>query len=237
MIHGLDLFSGIGGLTVALSPWVQPVAYCESDRYAQSVLLSRISNRQLPVAPIWDDVTSLTSAMLPSGSVDIIYGGFPCQDVSTMGPKKGLEGERSGLFYEIVRLAADLQPTFIFLENVAKGFRKIEPKVFESLQGIGYTARAIEMSARSVGANQERLRWFCLAHRNGKVLRLSTGRRQRAIREKEAGIFSPSWWTTEPRISGVAYGLPNRMDRHRALGNAVVPLQAREAFKRLMGIE
>jgi len=86
-MNGLDLFSGIGGLTIALSEWVNPIAYCENDRYAQSVLLSRMSEGLLPVAPIWDDVTTLNASMLPtelrkggeegSTSVDIIYGGFP----------------------------------------------------------------------------------------------------------------------------------------------------------------
>lgn len=236
MLNGLDLFSGIGGLSVALSPWVIPRAYCEKEPYAQAVLLSRMRDGSIPWAPIWDDVRSLSERMV-GPEIDIIYGGFPCQDISTLGTKKGLEGERSGLFYEITRLASDLNPTFIFLENVSKGFRKVEPQVFEALEKIGYTARAIEISAFSVGANQERVRWFCLAHRNSEIIRVSAGRWERKGRPKETGIFSPAWWTTEPGIPGMAYGVPYRVDRHRAMGNAVVPLQAREAFKRLMGLE
>lgn len=114
MLNGLDLFSGIGGLTLALAPWVRPVAYCENDAYAQSVLLSRQACGDLPVAPIWDDVRTLTK--MPA--VDIIYGGFPCQDISCAGLGAGLEGERSGLFFEVMRLVTEINPIFVFLENV-----------------------------------------------------------------------------------------------------------------------
>src|SRR5690606_10421534 len=116
MLRGLDLFSGIGGLTLALAPWVRPVAYCENDRYATAVLLSRMRTGDLPCAPIWDDVRTLRGDMLPS--VDIIYGGFPCQDISCAGRGAGLAGGRSGLFFEIARLARELRPRFVFLENV-----------------------------------------------------------------------------------------------------------------------
>lgn len=116
MINGLDLFSGIGGITIGLSEWVRPVAYCEIDPYCQSVLISRMLEGTLPTAPIWDDVKTLQGADLPE--IDIICGGFPCQDISVAGHGKGLEGERSGLFFEIVRLAKEVKPTFLFLENV-----------------------------------------------------------------------------------------------------------------------
>jgi hypothetical protein len=97
-VNGLDLFSGIGGITLALSPWVRPVAYCENDRYAQAILLSRQASGDLPIAPIWDDIRTLTYSILPVVKIDIIYGGFPCQDISVAGLGAGLEGKRSGLF-------------------------------------------------------------------------------------------------------------------------------------------
>ena len=84
MLNGLDLFSGIGGLTVALKRWVEPVAYCEIDQYAQGVLLSRMASGELPVAPIWDDIRTFSDKEL-SAEVEIIYGGFPCQDISVAG--------------------------------------------------------------------------------------------------------------------------------------------------------
>ena len=72
---GLDLFSGVAGLSVALRPWVRTIAYCEIDRYCQGVLLSRMRSGDIDRAPIWDDVKSLKGETL--GPVDIIFGGFP----------------------------------------------------------------------------------------------------------------------------------------------------------------
>lgn len=83
-ISGLDLFSGIGGITLALSEWVRPIAYCEIDKYAQAVLISRMSDGLLPAAPICTDVRKLDGRAF-RGLVDIIYGGFPCQDLSVAG--------------------------------------------------------------------------------------------------------------------------------------------------------
>ena len=127
MLNGLDLFSGIGGISIALSPWVRTIAYCEQDRYAQSVLLSRMSEGKLHRAPIWDDVQTLTGEMLPT--IDIIFGGFPCQDISVAGRGEGLGGERSGLFYEIIRLTKETRTPFVFLENVpairTRGLREV----------------------------------------------------------------------------------------------------------------
>lgn len=110
-MYGLDLFSGIGGLTKSLEGYVIPLAYCEIDAYARGVLLSRMHTRDIPLAPIWDDVSTLRGAMLPR--VDIIYGGFPCQDISVAGRGEGLGGKRSGLFFEIVRLVKEKKTSFL----------------------------------------------------------------------------------------------------------------------------
>ena len=164
-LYGLDLFSGIGGISIALEDWVEPVAYCERERFSQGVLLSRMSEGLLHRAPIWNDVTTLTGAMLPQ--VDIIFGGFPCQDISVAGAGKGLEGERSGLFREIVRLALETKAPFIFLENVptirTRGLRQ----VVGTLAQVGYDCRWTCISASDVGANHKRERWFLLAYSHG----------------------------------------------------------------------
>lgn len=162
MLNGLDLFSGIGGITLALSEWVRPVAYCENDRHAQAVLLSRMYSGDLPIAPIWDDVCTLRGNMLPP--VDIIYGGFPCQDISAAGSRGGLEGERSGLFFEIMRLVDELRPPFLFLENVAAiNVRGLDRVVGEITQR-RYNARWLLLSAAEMGAPHLRNRWWLLAH-------------------------------------------------------------------------
>lgn len=160
-MNGLDLFSGIGGLTLALSPWVRPIAYCEIEPYARAVLLSRMEAGDLPSAPIWDDVRTLRGDDLPV--VDIIYGGFPCQDVSLAGARAGLDGERTGLFREAVRLVRECKPKFVFLENVP-GIRRFVHTVRGELEALGYDCRDGFLSAGEVGANHIRNRWWILAH-------------------------------------------------------------------------
>src|SRR5258708_30745208 len=165
VLNGLDLFSGIGGITKALEGYVRPVAYCEIDPYARGVLLSRMASGDLPDVPIWDDVSSLRGTMLPR--VDIIYGGFPCQDISVAGRGAGLEGKRSGLFFEVVRLAQEVKPEFIFLENVSNIRSKGLSIVVTEMDRLGYDCRWGILSASDVGANQERERWFLLAYNGG----------------------------------------------------------------------
>lgn len=162
VLNGLDLFSGIGGLTLALAPWVRPIAYCENDRYAQSVLLSRMHDGLIPGCPIWDDVRTLRADALPVVP-DIVYGGFPCQDISVAGRGAGLGGERSGLVSEVFRLVGELRPGFVFLENVPAIRTRGADVVTGELARLGYDARWTVVSAEEVGAPHLRKRWFCLA--------------------------------------------------------------------------
>lgn len=280
MLNGLDLFSGIGGNSLALSGWINTVAYCEGDAHAQAVLMSRMREGLLPNRPIWDDVRSLRGEWLPP--IDIIVGGFPCQDISVAGKGKGLEGERSGLFFEIVRLAEEIKPTFLFLENVPAIRTRGLGRVIEELTALGYDLRWTMLSAQEVGANHKRERWFCLASNADNYRRWESIQQiSEQIREKQTDVRSdgsvqpmadsnssrclwknasqskkrkysikstwPSnnegwdksdaWWKTEPDVGRVADGVSFRVDRLKRLGNAVVPLQAREAFKELMGIK
>jgi len=169
MLNGLSLFSGIGGIDVALSRWVRPIAYCEIERYCQAVLLSRMSTGDMCHAPIWDDIVSLDGHQF-YGHIDIIFGGFPCQDISVAGHGKGLAGKRSGLFYEIVRLCREIKPRFIFLENVPAITSRGGRDVVRELASLGYDSRWCVISAASVGALHRRERFFLLA--NAKRSRL-----------------------------------------------------------------
>ncbi len=240
-MNGLDLFSGIGGLTIALEDWVRPVAYCERDPYAQAVLLSRQQSGELPLAPIWGDVTSLSASMLPE--IDIISGGFPCQDISAAGIGTGLGGERSSLFFEIVRLAKESKAKFIFLENVPAIRTRGLLEVIRALADIGYDCRWTCVSAAEVGAVHIRKRWFLLAHANGERLReeqrekLTPSKRPMEPNSEGSTRSSsrPSRGALKPRVDRTGDGLSFCVDRNSCLGNSVVPIQAKEAFKKLIG--
>src|SRR5574337_1905495 len=269
MINGFSLFSGIGGLDVALLEYIRPIAYCEIEQYCQSVLLSRMFEGKLHMAPIWNDIMSFDGKPF-YGQIDIIYGGFPCQDISIAGFGKGLEGKRSRLFFEIVRLAKEIKPSFIFLENVPAITTRDGLRVVSKIAEMGYDCRWCIISAASVGAPHKRERWFLLAHthNNGQfATSLNTGptedisnsskRKESSIESKRkdtprnvayAGFFCERceeeskrssfhdtrcrrFWETEPRLDRVVDGLLQRVDRIRALGNAVVPEQAKKAFE------
>lgn len=316
MLNGLDLFSGIGGMSKALGEWVKPIAYCEIDSYCRGVLLSRMARECIWEAPIWDDVRTLEGKQF-QGCIDIIYGGFPCQDISIAGRGKGLEGERSGLFFEIMRISKKVKPLFIFLENVPAITSRGGLRVVREITEMGYDCRWCVISAASIGAVHLRERWFCLARNNdskhindGKIEKVSNGEQianttgisendsharsnggwpdtardelsteseelQRkngetcannaktlcanmanTMRERcenrEKGKSSeiaqePTmredrdrerirlWQETVSSMDRTTNGVPFRVDRVRALGNAVVPEQAKEAFKILMG--
>jgi site-specific DNA-cytosine methylase len=98
----------------------------------------------------------------------IIYGGFPCQDLSCAGNGKGLAGERSGLFFEILRLARETNPRFIFLENVPAIRTRGAATVVKELASLRYDCRWGLLSAYDVGAPHKRERWFLLANYQGK---------------------------------------------------------------------
>lgn len=244
MINGLDLFSGIGGLSLALKPWVRPIAYCENDRYAQSVLLSNMSRARLYSAPIWDDVQTLSGKQFAELPIDIIYGGFPCQDISIMGDGKGLEGERSGLVFHVFRLTRELRPSFVFLENVpALTIRGLD-RVLLEFTALGYDCRWTIVSAAEMGAPHLRERIWILAHtmrerlpQSGFIATKASLHRE-GPRSSSRGLVQREIWKKSPSdICGMDDGIRPKVHRIRALGNAVVPVQAREAFMRLMGIK
>lgn len=253
-LHGLDLFSGIGGISQALAPWVTTITYCERERYAQGVLLSRMSKGEIDTAPIWDDVTTIKSELLPR--IDIISGGFPCQDLSVAKQNRiGLDGSRSGLFFEIVRLATECKPRFIFLENVPAIRTKGLHTVLQELSKIGFDCRWTMLSASEVGAPHKRERWFLLAHTkcerfgsgtndpsyghewgaSNKSSHTSETSRTLAKGCEKDGI-KPDW-AIEPGMGRVVDGIPNRSNRIKCLGNGVVPLQVRTAFLNLLNLE
>lgn len=189
-LRGISCFAGIGGLDLAIREDVRTVCYIERDKYCQEVLKKRMQEGWLDDAPIWSDIQSFDGRPW-DGKVDIIFGGFPCQDLSVAGKHTGIKGARSGLWGEMLRIIGDVRPRIVFLENVSGIFnwfdveaRPTPPKrgmdlerwtvEFEQRQAIakvsgdlskeGYSHEWLPLSAYEVGAPHKRERWFCLAY-------------------------------------------------------------------------
>ncbi len=247
VLNGLSLFSGIGGIDIGLNQWVRTVCYCEIDPYCQCCLLSRISDGDLENAPIWDDIRTFNIPPAIREYIDIIHGGFPCQDISIAGHGKGLEGERSGLFYEIIRLAQEIRPTFVFLENVPAITTRGGVQVVTEFAEMGYDARWCCISGEEIGAPHKRARWFLLAHANSKPSGQTNSQSfaEQIERETWMGLTRPTrtiipsiyWEINCSPIHCMDDGLSNGMDEAKALGNAVIPMQAKQAFQILMGLK
>ena len=156
----LDLFSGIGGFSLGLErAGMQTVAFCEIDKKAQQVL-----RKHWPDVPVFDDVTTLKGDQI--GTVDVICGGFPCQDISLAGKGAGLEGARSGLWWQFHRLIKEIKPSWVIAENVsALRFRGLDT-VLRSLAEIGYDAEWHCIPASAVGAPHQRDRIWIVAYPN-----------------------------------------------------------------------
>lgn len=244
-LRGLSLFSGIGGIDLALRSWVRTVAYCEIDRYCQGVLLSRMQSGDIDRAPIWDDVRTLTGTMLPKA--DIIFGGFPCQDISLASNGRGVDGKRSGLVFEATRLVSEIRPAFVFMEN-SPGIRsRGAERLVGELARLRYDVRWDLLSASDVGAIHARRRWWLLATDTDKIQGWLQQRGGIGTNWTEAGKSGcigearetpgPSEWLVKPNVARNGNGIPSRLAKCGALGNAVVPACAREAFQRLSGID
>ena len=194
--------------------------------------------------------------------VDILCGGFPCQDISLAGKGEGLNGKKSGLWWEMHRIISELRPRIAVMENVpAITFRGLD-SVLGSLSEIGYDAEWCIISARDFGAPHLRKRWFCVAYPNSERSRQTRNRgtssedrsreeilEWRSQNEKSSNPHSPSiqgkriargiheenpnndiqiqnYWDrfpSQPPLRDRNDGIPNRLARLRALGNAIVP--------------
>ena len=160
----LDLFSGIGGFAYASERLVggfTTTQFVENNSYCQ-----RILTKHFPDVPIHDDIRDYTAR---AGSFDLITAGFPCQDLSVAGRQRGIgEGTRSGLFYEVMRLARQVRPKFILFENVRNLLSHQDGETFQEIlfqiAKAGYNAEWSIVSAEDVGACHKRERIWVIAY-------------------------------------------------------------------------
>lgn len=225
---------------MALSEYVRPIAYCEIDPYCQAVLLSRMAEGLLEQAPIWDDIKTFDGFSGP----DIIYGGFPCQGISVAGLGKGLADERSGLFFEIMRLVKEIRPKFVFLENVSAIRTRGLDKVIEEFTKERYDCRWTMLRASDVGAIHRRERFYILAYDRSQRIQ-GSGKEKISGKQRFQGgedvrrfkDFRERSNLHTPKLCRSGDGISFRMERTHALGNSVCPIQTKKAFERLMGLD
>ncbi len=229
-----SLFAGIGGLELGLE-WAgvgHTVFQVERDPYCQQVLA-----RHWPDAARYDDVRAVGAHNLES--VDVICGGFPCPPFSSANTKTRADatGTALGLWREFARIIQELEPRHIVVENVASGWRLWLPHVRRDLWRLGYTCLPFRVSASDVGAPFGGPRVFAVAtsNRDGESV---SALHAEASRVPEPADARRAHWRSAPSESlGVADGVPHRVDRLRALGNAVVPQVAEVVGRRLLAID
>jgi DNA (cytosine-5)-methyltransferase 1 len=168
---GLSLCSGAGGLDLGLTiaiPGYRTVGYAERETYAAATLVARMEDAALDQAVVWDDVGTFDGRPW-RGAVDIVTAGYPCQPFSVAGKRLGTEDPRH-LWPHVARIIGEVEPPFVFLENVAHHLRLGFPEVASGLVSMGYKIAAGLFTAAEVGAPHKRERLFILAIREGDAL-------------------------------------------------------------------
>jgi DNA (cytosine-5)-methyltransferase 1 len=222
-----SLFAGIGGFELGLERAI-PGAYTlwqvEQNTFCQKVLAKHWTE-----ARIYDDVKNINKKNVER--VDILCGGFPCQDISTAGKGEGLNGKKSGLWWEMHRIIEELQPRAVIMENVAAINVRGLGAVLGSLSQIGYDAEWCTISSGGAfGLPHKRDRWFAIAYPSS--IRLQRSRRYNSSKYQKKNTD----WKTNQFISSVQRealpfmcrahnGIPSELGENmmRALGNAIVP--------------
>jgi DNA (cytosine-5)-methyltransferase 1 len=233
----LDLFSGIGGFSLGLErAGMRTVAFCEIDPYCRAVL-----RKHWPGVPVHDDIRTLRG--IPS---ELVCGGFPCQDTSRAGRRAGIEGERSGLWRHQIRVLEESEAPWFVAENPHQAWRTWVPVLRGALHELGYASVPLRMRAREVGLCHRRARVLLVAHANRQHLQQQRGRRGGPCREDSLLLARlGESWRAHRAPAGVAFpavdragdGLPDRVDRNRVLGNAVVPAIAELAGRLIIDVE
>ena len=240
----LDLFSGVGNFSLGLArAGFQTRAFCEIDPTCHPVL-----NKHFVGVPIHTDVTRLSAADLDF-QPDLICGGFPCQDISVNGAAAGLDGARSGLWFEYLRLIEETDPDWVVAENVSALRSRGLEEVLRGLLALGYCVRWDCIPANAFGAAQQRDRVWIIAHRSRERIQ---GLWPEGL-EKSRALVEPflplrnsdGQWEVEPDVRRTAYGNASRLDgrmstwgqRLHQIGNAVVPQIPEAIGRELLRVE
>lgn len=257
-MKSIELFAGIGGIALA-AEWagIETVAFCERDPFCQQVLNKHWPSVPIFDDVCTLNKQALEERGVDVGAVELISGGFPCQPYSIAGKRKGTQDDRD-LWPEMFRIIDEIRPTWVVGENVANFVNMELDRTLSDLESIGYKGQSFIIPACAVDAKHQRNRTFIVANsnrsrqlqsqRNIKTLRrwisdssenVANSYSQGLERENRTELESPYFarcgcprtrWSAEPNVGRVAHGVPNRVDRIRGLGNAVVPQQVYPFF-------
>ena len=228
----LDLFSGIGGFALA-AKWngYRTLAFCDNEPYAQAVL-----KKHWPDVPCHKDIREVRGDLY--AGVTLLTGGFPCQPFSVAGKQRG-KGDDRYLWPEMLRVIREARPAWIIGENVAGIVNMALDQVHTDLEAEGYEVESLIIPACAVDALHKRDRAWIIANAQGigiQGLRTS-GQQESRTHEGQAlsmcGCKGSEYakWSSQPAVDRVVNGLPNRVDRIKGLGNAIVPQVAAEIIR------
>lgn len=184
-MNGVSLFSGCLGLDLGLEAvGIECGVYVENDRDCLRLIAER-----RPEARVIEDVRSVTASSL-DGAIEMVAGGFPCQDLSYAGRGRGLEGDRSGLWFEMIRVVRELGPRLVLVENVPGLLTRGLHVVLHDLATAGYVGRWFALAASSLGAPHRRERVFIIARRADLSARIA----DELGGGHEAGLYREDGW-------------------------------------------
>lgn len=234
----LALFAGAGGgiLGGKILGW-RTICAVERDAHCATILAQRQNEGLLKPFPIWSDIETFDGRPW-RGIVDVISGGFPCNDISIAKWNfEGIDGKKSGLWGHMARVIVEVRPRFVFVENSSQLIQRGLIRVLGDLAQMGYDARWGVVSAENAGALHERERAWLVAHA-GRFRRETWPEYTRPLTYlDESGTIGVPWTESrpEPALPRMAHGLAHRVERVIALGNGIVPSMVPLVWDHLTG--
>lgn len=216
------------------------VCAVEIGDYPKRILLQRQRDGILPKFPVWDDVRTFDGKPW-RGKADVVCGGFPCQDISSANRNAvGIGGRHSGLWREMARIVGEVEPAYVFVENSPRLETLGLERVLQDLNGLGYDTRHVKLGAENLGKTVRKRLWI-LGRRSGKpdnAQNAGIGHIEYELRDGHkfgSSPFSGIVRASPPAgVCGMGDGVPYRVDRFAAVGNAQNPVVAALAFEILM---
>ncbi len=220
-LRELALFAGAGGgiLGGLLLGW-RTVCAVEYNAYARSVLLARQNDGTLAPFPVWDDVRTFDGRPW-RGLIDVVSGGFPCQDISPIGLRAGIDGEQSSLWGDMARIISEVLPRYVLVENSSHLVGNGLARVLADLAKLGFDARWGVIGADDVGADHERKRLFLIANAKeiSRVHEPDSEKATERLSYYRSDWEACTWDASEPKVRRMDDGLAFGVERFEAIGN------------------